>query len=114
MKNPKALRVWRVHNSNLLFQQRPVRFWEILTTMKVLRTDKGECTFNEFTDLSTEGGIMRENSVAYNLQHNVVAKRNNKCIISEVKAMIHDQSLLMYFRIEACNNVVYLHNKRPH
>lgn len=77
----------------------------------MLSTDKeGEYTFNELTNFCKEEWIKRENTVAYNLQHNGVVERTNECIISVVKVMIHDQSLLMFFIIEACNKVVYLHN----
>jgi hypothetical protein len=52
--------------------------------------------------------------VAYNHQQNGVAERKNRSIISEVKAMLHDQSLPMYMWEKVCNTTVYLQNRSPH
>jgi hypothetical protein len=83
--------------------------------IKVLRTDNGgEYTSNEFRDFCKEAGIKREKTMAYNPQQNGVAERKNRSIVSAVKAMIHDQSLPMFLRVEACNIVVYLQNRSPH
>ena len=55
-----------------------------------------------------EVGIRREFTVPYNPQQNRVAERKNRSIIGAAKAMLHDQELLLFLWVEACNTVVYL------
>jgi transposase InsO family protein len=64
--------------------------------IKVLRIDNGsEFTSTNFTNFCKEEGIKRENTMAYNRQQNGVVERNNRSIISVVKAMMHEHMFLM-------------------
>jgi len=47
-------------------------------------------------------------------QQNGVAERKNRTIMEVVKAMIHDQDLLMHLWAEATKTTVYVQNKSPH
>jgi transposase InsO family protein len=83
--------------------------------IKVLRSDNGgEYTSNDFKDFCKKAGIKRELVVSYNPQQNGVAERKNRSIIGFAKAMMHDQELSMFLWEEACNTMVYVHNKSPH
>jgi transposase InsO family protein len=83
--------------------------------IKILRLDNGgEFTSNEFKAFCKEVGIKRELSTPYNPQQNGVAKRKNLTIMEAVKAMIHDQGLLMHLWAEATRTTVYVQNKSPH
>jgi hypothetical protein len=81
----------------------------------VLRSDNGgEYISQDFSDFCIKAGIKREYIVPYNPQKNGVAERNNRSIIEEVKAMIHDQHLPMFLWAEASMIAVYVQNKSPH
>jgi transposase InsO family protein len=83
--------------------------------IKVLRLDNGgEYTSKDFSNFCIEVGIKREYTVPYNPRKNGVAKRNNRTIIEETKAMIHDQRLPMILWAEACMIAVYVQNRIPH
>jgi hypothetical protein len=83
--------------------------------IKILRLDNGgEFTSEEFKAFCKEGGIKRELSTPYNPQQNGVAERKNRTIMEAVKAMIHDQDLLMHMWEEAAKTVVYVQKKSPH
>jgi transposase InsO family protein len=58
--------------------------------------------------------IKRELSTPYNPQQNGVVERKNQTIMETMKAMIHDQDLLMHLWEEATKIVVYVQNKSPH
>jgi hypothetical protein len=55
-----------------------------------------------------------ELSTLYNPQYNFVVERKNRTIMEAVKAMIHDQYLLMHLWEEAVRIIVYVQNKIPH
>ena len=79
--------------------------------IKILRSDNGgEFTSNEFNDLCKEAEIKRELTIPYNPQNNCVVKRKNRSIMEAMKAMIHDQDLLMYLWEEATRTTVYVQN----
>ena len=83
--------------------------------IKSLRSDNGgEYTLGDFVDYCAEAGIRREFTIPYNPQQNGVAERKNKSIIGAAKAMLHDQGLLLFLWVEACNTAVYLQNTSPH
>jgi transposase InsO family protein len=63
-----------------------------------------------FEGFCKEAGIKRELIVLYNPQQNGVAERKNQSIIGVAKAMIHDQDLLMFLWVEACNTTIYIQN----
>jgi transposase InsO family protein len=84
-------------------------------TSDVLRTNNGgEFTSTEFNDFCKEAGIKREKIVAYNPQHNGVAERKNRSIISAVKAMMHDHLFLCFCGKRPAIQTVYLKNRSPH
>ena len=65
--------------------------------IKILRSNNGgEFTSGELKTFCKEFGIKRELSTPYNPQQNRVAERKNRTIMEAVKAMIHDQDLLMH------------------
>ena len=61
-----------------------------------------------------EVGIKRDLSTPYNPQQNGVAERKNQTIMEVLKAMIHDQDLLMHLWAEATRTTAYVHNISPH
>ena len=77
--------------------------------INILRSDNGgEFTSNEFNDLCKEAGIKREFTIPYNPQQNGVAERKNRSIMNTIKAVIHDQDLLMYLWEDASRTIVYV------
>ena len=59
--------------------------------IKTFRSDNGkEFTSNEFKALCKYSGIKRELTTPYNPQHNGVAERNNRTIMEDARAMLHD------------------------
>ena len=77
--------------------------------MKFLRSDNGgEYTSGGLVDFCSEAGIKREFIVPYNPQQNGVAEWKNRTIISAMKAMIHDQGVLMFLWGKACSATVYV------
>ena len=77
--------------------------------IKPLRSENGgEFTSNEFKDICKEVGIKREVTTPYNYQHNGVEERNNRSIMEEDKAMIHNQDLPMHLWVEAARTTVYV------
>ena len=65
--------------------------------IKILRSNNGgEFTGSDFKSMCIEVGIKRELTIPYTHQRNSVAERKNKSIMEAVKAMLHDQDLLMY------------------
>ena len=83
--------------------------------IKVFWSDNGgEYTSGGFGDFCSERGIKREFTVPYNPQQNDVAEHKKRTIISEVKAIIHDQGVLMFPWVEACSTIVYVQNRCPH
>jgi transposase InsO family protein len=82
--------------------------------INILRSDNGDFTSDEFKTLRREVGIKRELSTPYNPQQNGVEERKNRMIMEAIKAMIHDQDLLMHLWAEATRTVVYVQNKSPH
>ena len=83
--------------------------------IKVLRSDNGgEYTSGDFIDFCSEAGIKREFTIPSKPQQNGVAKQKNRTIVSTVKAMIHDQGVLMFLWAEACSTAAYVQNRCPH
>jgi transposase InsO family protein len=83
--------------------------------IKILRLDNGgEYTSKEFNSFCIEERIKREFTFPYNPQQNEVAERKNITIIEATKEMIHDQSLPMTLRAEACMKTIYVQNRSPH
>ena len=81
----------------------------------MLRSKNGdEYTLGGFVDFCGRAGIKREFTVPYNPQQNGVAERKNRTIVSEARAMIHDQGLQMYLWAEAYGTAVYVQNRSPH
>ena len=68
----------------------------------------------EFKTFCKEVGIKREFSTPYNPQRNGVVERKDRTIMEAVKAMIHDQDLLMHLWAEAARTTVYVQNRSPH
>ena len=66
---------------------------------------------NEEMRASPPPEIKRELTVPYKPQQNGVAERKNRTIVEAAKAMIHDQSLLMFLWAEAFKKFVYVQNK---
>jgi transposase InsO family protein len=76
---------------------------QIRKMIKVLRLNNGaEYTSKEFEGFCKEAGIKRP----YNPQQNGVAERKKRSIKGVAKAMIHDQDLLMFLWVEACNTTI--------
>jgi hypothetical protein len=63
---------------------------------------------------STHVPYKRDYIVPYKPQQNGVAERKNRSIVEAGKVIIHDQSLLMFLRVEASMTVVYVQNRIPH
>jgi hypothetical protein len=83
--------------------------------IKTLRSDNGgEYTSKCFIDFCIEAGIKREYTIPYNPQQNGVAERKNRSNVEATKAMIHDQSLLVFLWAKASMTIVYVQNKSPH
>jgi transposase InsO family protein len=83
--------------------------------IRVLRSDNGgEYTSKEFMDFCSGEGIRRELIVPYNPQQNGVAKRKNRAIVGAMRAMLHDQGMLLFLWVETCYIAVYLQNRSPH
>ena len=82
--------------------------------IKILKSDNGEFTSNEFNDYCKEVGIKRELTIPYNPQQNGVAERKNRSIMKVVKAMIHDPDLPMHLWAEAARTTVYVQNRISH
>jgi len=83
--------------------------------IKTLRSDNGgEFTSKEFKEYGKEIGIKWELSTPYNPHQNGVAERKNRTIMEAVKAMIHDQDLLMHLWAKAAKTAVYVQNRSPH
>ena len=79
--------------------------------IKIFRSNNGgEFTGGEFKSFCMEARIKRELSSPYNPQQNGVAERKNRTIMEAVKAMIHDQDLLMHLWAEAAGTIVYMQN----
>jgi transposase InsO family protein len=68
----------------------------------------GEFTSEEFKECCKEVGIKRELSTPYNPQQNGITERKNLTLMEVVKAMTHDQDLLMHMWAEATKMVVYV------
>ena len=64
--------------------------------IKILKSDNGEFTSNEFNEYCKEAGIKTELTIPHNPQQNGVAERKNRSIMEVVKSMIHDQNLPMH------------------
>ena len=43
-----------------------------------------------------------------------MVERKNRTIVGAAQAMLHDQGLPLHLWVEACNTVVYLHNRSLH
>jgi len=83
--------------------------------IKILRSDSGgEFTGSNFKNLCIKAGIKRELIAPYTPQQNGVVERKNRSIMEAVKAMLHDQDLLMYLWVEAARTTVYVQNRSPH
>ncbi len=83
--------------------------------VKALQSDNGgEYVSNEFKNFCVVEGIKRELTTPHNPQQNGVSKRKNRSIVGEIRAMLHDQGLPLHLWVEACNTVVYVHNRSPH
>ena len=83
--------------------------------IRALRSDNGgEYVSQEFNDFCGEEGIKRELTEPHNPWQNGVAERNNRIIVGETQAMLHDQGLPLHFWADACNTTVYLQNRSPH
>ena len=69
----------------------------------------GEFTSNEFKYLICKDlGIKRELTTPYNPQNNGVAERNNRKIMEDARAMLHDQDIPMHIWVEAARTAVYV------
>jgi hypothetical protein len=87
---------------------------QIERKIRVLRTDNGgEYTSKEFNDFCAGEGIKRQLTVPYNPHQNGVVERKNRAIVGPVRAMLHDQGLLLFLWSEACYTIVYLQNRSP-
>ena len=65
--------------------------------IKILKLDNGgEYTSKKLISFCKEDGIKRELIVPYTPQKNGVVKRKNKPIEESMKAMIHDQDVLIF------------------
>jgi hypothetical protein len=83
--------------------------------IKVLWSDNGgEYSSSQFIDFCAHAGIIRQMTIPYNPQQNVVVERKNKVIKSAAKRMLHDQGLPLYLWAEASATAVYLQNRSPH
>lgn len=83
--------------------------------IKVFRlANGGEYIFKDFSEFCKEEGIKRGWIVPYNPQQNVVTEMKNKMIVEVVKAMIHDQDLLMVLWEDIANTIVYVQNEILH
>ena len=74
----------------------------------------GEFTSNEFKELCKDSGIKRELSNPYNPQQNGIVERNNRTIMEDTRAMLHDQDLPMHLWAEVARTAVYVQNHTPH
>jgi len=83
--------------------------------IRALRSDNGgEYVSQEFKDFCAAEGIRQELAAPHNPQQNGLVERNNRIIVGAVWAMLHDQGIPLHLWAEACNIVVYLHNRIPH
>ena len=88
---------------------------QIERNIKTLRSDNGgEFTSKYFKELCWEYRINMELSTPYNPQQNNVAKWKNMTITEAVKAMLHDQDILMHLWEEPTRKFVYVQNCTPH
>ena len=82
---------------------------QFVKNIKVLCSNNGgEYTSDGFVDFCSEARIKREFTVPYNLQQNGVAEWKNRTIVLAVKAIIHDQGVLMFLWAKACSTTVYV------
>jgi hypothetical protein len=90
---------------------------ENLTSKKIktLRIDNGgEYTSKEFVSFFKSAGIRREITIPHNPQQNGVAKRTNRSIEENMKALMNGQGLSMYLWGEVAMTAIYVHNRSPH
>ena len=65
--------------------------------MKALRSENGdEYISNEIKNLCAKEGIQRELIAHHEPQQNGVAERNNRSIVGETQAVLHDQGLSLH------------------
>ena len=81
--------------------------------IKILRSDKGEYTSNEFTAYLKQEGVHHELTVPKTPQQNGVAERMNRTLVEIVRSMLSDVKLPKNFWAEALSTAVYLHNRSP-
>ena len=73
----------------------------------------GEYVSQQFKYFCVVEGIKWERMAPHNPQQNGVAERKNISIMGATRVMLHDQGLPLHLWAEACNTVVYLHNRSP-
>ena len=66
---------------------------------------------NEFKKFYASEGIQRELIAPHNPLQNGVVERKNKSIVGVAQVILHDRDILFHLWDEACNTVVYVHNK---
>jgi len=82
--------------------------------VKKLRTDNGmEFCSDQFNSYCKSEGIVRHYTVPYTPQHNGVAERMNRTIISKARCMLSNAGLDRQFWAEAASTACYLINRSP-
>ena len=72
--------------------------------VKRVRSDNAQEYVSEsFKNYCKSRGIIRDDTVPYTPQQNVVAERMNHTIMETVRCMIHNAELLLSFRAEAAS-----------
>ncbi|GJR47278.1 zinc finger, CCHC-type containing protein [Tanacetum coccineum] len=82
---------------------------ELRTTLKMLRTDRGE----EFTQYCKENGITRQLTAPYSPQQNGVVERRNRTIMSTTRCMMKATNIPQNFWAEAVRHAIYILNSIP-
>src|SRR6202522_895751 len=82
------------------------------TRIKTLRSDRGgEYLTQDFSNHLKAAGTIRALTVHDTPEHNGVAERLNRTIITKVRAMLHDSDLPHFLWAEATKHAVYLKNR---
>ncbi|WVZ62982.1 hypothetical protein U9M48_012667 [Paspalum notatum var. saurae] len=82
--------------------------------VKILRTDNGmEFCSDQFKAYCKSQGIVRHYTIPHTPQHNGVAERMNRTIISRACCMLSNAGLNKHFWAEAASTACYLINRSP-
>src|SRR5438045_8141928 len=82
--------------------------------VKTLRTDRGrEYLSQQFKELCSEKGIVRQLTMPYTPQQNGVAERRNRTLMDMVRSMMAQASLPVSFWGDALLTAAYLLNRVP-